>query len=182
MLVLQIPDVETWDDDLEEYGYLKGGTLKLEHSLAALSKWESLTKKPFLNNKDASYEDTILYIKCMTLNADEVPDTIYGAIDVTHYQKINEYIADTHTATTIHYNTPQKKGKKVVTSEVIYSWLVELQIPFSEVEYWNLNRLFTLIEVVSINRQPDKKMSKSATMAQNRSLNAKRRAKLHSKG
>ena len=74
-----------------------------------------------------------------------------------------------------------KHSNEVITNELIYYWMTELNIPFS-CEKWHINRLFTLIEVASIKKQPPKKMSKSAIMRQNHSLNAARRAKYGTRG
>ena len=71
--------------------------------------------------------------------------------------------------------------KQIITSELIYYWMTALNIPF-ECQRWHLNRLMTLIEVAGIKNQPAKKMSKKDIAAQNRSLNAARRAKMNSRG
>ena len=62
--------------------------------------------------------------------------------------------------------------------------MVSFQIPF-ECQKWHLNRLLTLIRICKIKEgQQNKngKMSKRDILSQNASLNAARRAKMHSKG
>ena len=84
------------------------------------------------------------------------------------------------TATTFA-NNKGKTNNEVVTSELIYYWMVALNIP-KECEKWHLNRLMTLIRICNIKNQPAKKMSKRDIMQRNSALNAARRAKLNSKG
>ena len=69
----------------------------------------------------------------------------------------------------------------MVTSELIYYWMVALEIPF-ECQKWHINRLMMLIQICSIKNQPDKKMSKKSTAQQNAMLNAARRHKSHTRG
>ena len=69
----------------------------------------------------------------------------------------------------------------VITSELIYYWMIEYQIPH-EYEKWHLSRLLTLIEIFNRKNSTPKKMSQAEIMARNRSLNAERKAKLHSRG
>ena len=59
--------------------------------------------------------------------------------------------------------------------------MIVLGIPF-ECEKWHLNRLMTLIRVVSAKNAPPKKMSKNEILAQQRRLNAERKAKFNTKG
>ena len=81
-----------------------------------------------------------------------------------------------------------KKGgpKETITAELVYYWMVALQIPF-ECQKWHLNRLLTLIRVCNIKNEeadPKKKskMKPRELMSRNAALNAQRRAKLNSKG
>jgi hypothetical protein len=80
------------------------------------------------------------------------------------------------------FNDKQSKGSKdVVTSEIIYYWMIELGIPF-ECQEWNLNRLLTLIKVCNIKRAPKKKMNSSEIRQQQQDLNERRRKELGSRG
>jgi hypothetical protein len=76
-------------------------------------------------------------------------------------------------------NTPP--NRQVVTSELIYFWMAQYNIPF-ECQKWHLSRLMTLIRIASIKNAPEKKMSQRAIMSQNKSLNAARRKAMHTKG
>lgn len=179
MLQITIPATEQWDEINQEFLSSKETTLRLEHSLVSLSKWESKWCKPFLDKKDKTYEETIDYVKCMTLTPNVDP-TIYYTLTEENIKQINEYISAPMTATYINDN---KRGgsREIVTSELIYYWMITLNIPF-ECEKWHLNRLLTLVKVCNIKNQPPKKMSKKSIMSRNAALNAARRKQLNTKG
>lgn len=179
MLQITIPATEQWDEINQEFLSSKETTLRLEHSLVSLSKWESKWCKPFLDKKDKTYEETIDYVKCMTLTPNVDP-TIYYTLTEENIKQINEYISAPMTATYINDN---KRGgsREIVTSELIYYWMITLNIPF-ECEKWHLNRLLTLVKVCNIKNQPPKKMSKKSIMSRNAALNAARRKRLNTKG
>jgi len=179
MLSITIPDSEFFNEKTQEFQKNKGMSLQLEHSLISLAKWESKWKKPFLSSQKSN-EESIDYIRCMTININ-VPDYIYYAIPPDEVTRISKYIEDEMTATTFSKDTRQKHSKEVITSELIYFWMVTFNIPF-ECRKWHLNQLLTLIRVCSIKNSPAKKMSKRDILSQNSSLNAARRARMHSKG
>lgn len=180
MLEIVIPETEQWDEVNQEFITSNRQILRLEHSLVSLSKWESKWKKPFLSNKEKTYEETIDYIKCMTLTQN-VNDTVYNLLDKDNIEKINKYIGDPMTATTFKEDPNKKGGREIITSELIYYWMISLNIPF-ECQKWHLNRLLTLIKVCGIKNQPPKKMSKKDVMSRNAALNAARRKQMNSRG
>lgn len=180
MLEIVIPETEQWDEVNQEFITSNRQILRLEHSLVSLSKWESKWKKPFLSNKEKTYEETIDYIKCMTLTQN-VNDTVYNLLDKDNIEKINKYIGDPMTATTFKEDPNKKGGREIITSELIYYWMISLNIPF-ECQKWHLNRLLTLIKVCGIKNQPPKKMSKKDVMNRNAALNAARRKQMNSRG
>lgn len=180
MLEIIIPETEQWDEVNQEFITSNRQILRLEHSLVSLSKWESKWKKPFLSNKEKTYEETIDYIKCMTLTQN-VNDTVYNLLDKDNIEKINKYIGDPMTATTFKEDPNKKGGREIITSELIYYWMISLNIPF-ECQKWHLNRLLTLIKVCGIKNQPPKKMSKKDVMSRNAALNAARRKQMNSRG
>ena len=180
MLEIVIPETEQWDEVKQEFISTKEQTLKLEHSLVSLSKWESKWCQPFLSKKEKTVEQTIDYIKCMTLTQNVDPN-VYNLLTKDNILKINEYISAPMTATTFHQENKGGGNGELITSELIYYWMVSLNIPF-ECQKWHLNRLFTLIKVCSIKNQPPKKMSKKDILSRNASLNAARRKQLNSKG
>jgi hypothetical protein len=154
--------------------------LKLEHSLVSISKWESKWKKPFLTDQAKTPAEFIDYVRCMTINQD-VPDEVYQLLGRDNLKKIEEYILDPATATTV---TDMRKGGRgrpeTPTSELIYYWMVSNGIPF-ECEKWRLNRLITLIKICNAKGNPQQ-MSKQEIYAMNAALNNSRRAKSGSRG
>jgi hypothetical protein len=170
---------EQWDERSGEFIPPKEKTIQLEHSLVSLSKWESKWCKPFLHS-DKTGEEVLDYIKCMTLTQN-VPPELYTKLSSKNIETINEYINAPMTATTFSDNGNSKKNREIVTSELVYYWMVAYNIPF-ECQKWHLNRLITLIRVCGVKNEPPKKMSKNEIMKRNAELNAKRRAKLNSKG
>lgn len=181
MLRLTIPlSPEGWDEEKQEFVEPRTVTLLLEHSLISLSKWESKWCKPFLGKEEKTYEETIDYIKCMTTTQNVDPD-VYNHLTQENVNQINEYISAPMTATTFRDEKKWRINNEIVTSELVYYWMVSLQIPF-ECQKWHLNRLLTLIKVCNIKNQPPKKMSKGDVMRRNSELNAARRKQLNSKG
>lgn len=180
MLRVTIPAVEGWDEVKEEYVYVKSQTLQLEHSLVSVSKWESKWCKPFISNKNMTEEETIYYIKCMTLTQN-VPDEVYNNIPDYIIEEITKYIGAPMTATWFSEDEYKKPNSETVTAELIYYWMIALNIPF-ECQKWHLNRLLTLIRVCNIKNAPPKKMGRRATMSRNSALNAARRKQLNTRG
>lgn len=183
-LKVTVPDMELYDERINEFVNIKGGSFKIEHSLISISKWESIWHKPFfsVDKKDKkSTEELRSYIECMTLTPN-VDQTLYKYIPSSELDRIKAYLEDPMTATWFRERPGSGRGpRQIVTSEIIYYWMVALQIPF-ECEKWHINRLLTLVRVCNEKNQPDKKMSKSAIMQRNTALNAARRAALHTKG
>lgn len=179
MLKLIIPSSELWDDEKEEFIISKEQHIQLEHSLVSLAKWESKWNKPFLSKEIKTYEESIDYIKCMTITQN-IPDTTYNLLTKNHIKEVNNYIDAPMTATVFNNNT-NKSNNEIITAEVIYYWMITLNIPF-ECQKWHLNRLLTLINVCNLKNQPVKKMSKSAIMARNKALNEQRRKNLNTRG
>jgi len=179
MLKIVIPGREMFNEKTQEFFTTKEHTIQLEHSLVSLSKWESKWNEPFMSKKDKTFEQTIDYIKCMTITQN-IDDDVYNALTTENIQTINEYIAKPMTATTFG-KSDIKKSNETVTSELIYYWMIALNIPM-ECQRWHLNRLLTLIRVCNIKQNPPKKMSKRELMSRNAALNAARRSQLHTSG
>jgi len=180
MLTITIPDQEWFNDVTQEFVDIKGRDITLEHSLVSLSKWESMYHKPFLTREEKTRSETLNYIKCMTITQN-VPDTIFKAIDAQTINQVSAYIENPMTATTFTEDEKKKKvNRDIITAEIIYYWMIALQIPM-ECQKWHLNRLLTLINVCNIKNQP-KKMSKAEILSRNRALNAQRKQQLNTRG
>lgn len=180
MLQITIPATEKWDESKQEFVNTKEQKLQLEHSLISLSKWESKWCKPFLSRDDKTLEETIDYIRCMTLAPNVDPD-IYYCLTNENLRKINEYIDAPMTATTFNSIGNNSPSREIVTSELIYYWMIAQNIPF-ECQKWHINRLLTLIRVCNIKNSPPKKMSAQEIMEHNNALNEARKKKLNTKG
>lgn len=179
MLEITVAPREYYDEANNQFITVPEQKLVLEHSLISLSKWESKWHIEFLSDKARTVEQQIDYIRCMTVNK-SVNQMAYYGLTKKQLAEIGAYIEDPMTAT--KFTDDQRPGrKKIITSEVIYSWMVDLGIPV-EFERWHLNRLITLIRVLNETHKPKKKMSKKDTFDKYEELNAKRRAKTGTKG
>lgn len=183
MLTIIVEDTNKFDATTEEFITIPGKTIQLEHSLISVSKWESIWKKPFMTT-ELKGEEFISYIKCMTLTQN-VDDSVYLCFTQKNYEDVINYVKDPMTATWFSdhekQKSKQKSNKRIVTSELIYYWMITLQIP-KEMEKWHFNRLLTLIEVCNLENEPPKKMSQKEQLRSQAALNAARRAKHNSKG
>lgn len=188
MLKIHIPKGEAYNSEKNEFYQTEACDIVLEHSLVSISKWESKWHKPFLSNKkdDKTQEQVIDYIRCMTITQNVNPNAYY-CIPSSVSKEISDYIQDSHTATTFYNarNNQTQNGSRpneVITSELIYFWMVNYNIP-SDYEKWNLNRLLTLIKICNIkNNTGNKKMPKKEITSRNAALNAARRASLGTNG
>jgi len=179
MLKILIPSVEVFNERDSTFEETREMSLSLEHSLVSVSKWESKWCVPFLSKNEKTSQQTLDYIRCMTLTQN-VNDDVYGLLTASNFEAIKEYIDAPMTATTIN-QTDQRRSREVITSEIIYYWMVALNIPF-ECQKWHLNRLLTLINVCSIKQQPPKKLSRSSALRSQAALNAQRRAMMNTGG
>lgn len=178
MLRLTVPAYELFDEANQEFITIGEQHLELEHSLHAVAEWEAKYHKPFLTRDNKTEEESINYIRCMMLTP--VDEAFYQHMPTWVFNEIVNYMDDPMTATTIKkQNGPP--NREIITAELVYYWMIAAGVPF-ECEYWNLNRLFTLIEVCNIKSQPPKKMGRNELRQRNAALNAARRAKFHSKG
>ena len=180
MLRITIPAVEQWDEAKQEFISTKEQTLSLEHSLVSLSKWESKWCKPFLTKQEKTFEETLDYVKCMTLTQNVDPE-VYKYLTNGNIDEIYRYIEAPMTATYFSDDKTVKSSREQITAELIYYRMIALNIPF-ECQKWHLNRLLTLIKVCNIKNQPPKKRSRKEIMSRNAALNAARRKRLNTKG
>jgi hypothetical protein len=190
MLRVEIPEQkDIFDENTQMFlPETKKTVLNLEHSLIAISKWESKWKVPYLDpNIKKSHEMEIDYIKCMTINNNLIDPNIYNVIPMPIYKQILDYIADPMTATQFKSTNNVKKrgssitGEKIITSELLYYYMIANNIP-SEYEKWHVSRLMVLIRICGIKNGPVKKKSKQEIISENDRINEERRKQLHSTG
>ena len=180
MLQITIPARELWDEANNEFIYTKACTLQLEHSLISLSKWESKWCKAFFSKQEKTSEETIDYIKCMTLTPN-VKDDVYSALTRENILAINKYIEAPMTATHFSKDNHSGNNREQVTSELIYYWMISSTVPM-ECQKWHLNRLLTLLRVCSVKNAPPKKMGKREIANRYAALNAARKKQFNTKG
>lgn len=180
MLVLHIPEMELFNEEDGTFQTTDAVTLRLEHSLLSVSKWESKWKTPFLAKKDKTRQEIDSYIEGMILN-DNFPPGVTFRFTSDNYTAITEYIDSSESATTFG-KMPEHKGRgETITAELVYYWMVAFQIPFV-CETWHLNRLFALIRICNIKQSKPDKKSKAEMASDYRRLNEERRARLGTNG
>lgn len=186
MLTIVVPGNEFWNDKTEQFEYTDDTTLMLEHSLIAISKWEAKWHKPFIGKTKQDTktdEETLDYIKCMTLNKNVDPK-VYLALTDENIDDIQRYIRDPMTATKIN-DGKGKSSKQFITSELIYYWMIAYNIP-KECEKWHIERLLTLIRICNVesnkHNKKNNKVNERTTLDKMAALNEKRRAELNSRG
>lgn len=180
MYKLVVEGKEAYDEATGRFLYTKPQTLRLEHSLISISKWESKWHKPFLKDDPKTREEELDYVRCMVIDQEPDEGTLH-TLTSKQLSDVFNYVNDSMTATWFNERDKKPPSRKIITSELIYYWMTELNIPFS-CEKWHLNRLLTLVKICNIEKSPKKKMSKKDQMARQRSLNAARLQKHHTKG
>lgn len=180
MLQITIPSTEYFNESINEFVVLKEQTLNLEHSLVSISKWESKWCKPFLSKEARSLDESIDYVRCMTLTQNVNP-LIYTGLTSELLRKIDAYINAPMTATWFKDDKRRSRNRSIITSEILYYQMISLKIPF-ECQKWHLNRLLTLIRVCDEKNAPPKNMSNKEILKRNHELNEARKKKFHTKG
>lgn len=180
MLQIVIPEFECYDERTQEFVTVKATKLQLEHSLVSVSRWEAKWNKPFLGKEIKSVEQCVDYVRCMTITQNVDPRVYMGITDAL-FKKIDDYINLPMTATWFSETQDKKVNREVITAEIIYYWMIALNVPF-DCQKWHLNRLLTLIRVCNIKNSPQKKMSKREILNRNRALNAQRKSRLKTHG
>lgn len=177
MLTLNIKDHEYYNEELEVFLEISGGTYSFEHSLYSISQWESIWQKPFFNTELKGYE-LLSYIECMCLDDNFNSEIINNTV----IKEVSDYLSVVPSATTIQNgNNSGGSGGQVMTSELLYAYMVEQRIPF-EAEKWNIWRLMKLLNILAIRSSDPKKMNKNDILRQNKSLNEQRKKELNTKG
>ena len=181
MLVIVVEGDELFDEEKQEFKQTEGFLLNLEHSLASVSKWESKYQKPFLESSDKTPDELLDYVTFMGVGT-TIPRDLVNELTNTNLMEINRYIESPQSATTFGV-LPKRQAYRgeVITSELIYYWLVAYNIPF-ECEHWHLNRLFSLIRICNVKNTPAKNQPRNEIAQRNRELNEQRKAALGTSG
>lgn len=166
-LPIFIPRKEMWDESRGEFVIFEEHKLTLEHSLVSLTKWESKWCKPFLSPEEKTQEEIMDYVRCMIMDEDVEDDIIY-AFTPSDMKKVEAYIAKDQTATTIpeEKNSNEPKSNELMTSELIYYYLGQIQCLTPTIENWHLSKVLTLIRVASFKQKPEKELNKKEALAQ----------------
>lgn len=180
MLEITVPPSDKWDESKQVFILFPGEVLLLEHSLASISKWESFTEKPFLAKSDKTREDIIEYIKFMCVSPVNHPEVFDNLTD-PNFDLISAYINLKMTATWFREDAPARPSGETVTAEIVYYWMVALNIPM-ECQYWHFSRLLTLVKVLNLKNAPAKKQDRQSLAQQRRSLNEQRLAQNNNPG
>lgn len=178
LIVIDLGTIEYYDDETNEFIYENGGLVRFEYSLKALYDWEAEWKKPFLKGNLTNVELKDFYLK---MALDPIDDKFLTDEVST---KLSEYIADPNTATSFSSGQNGDKAPtkaKIYTSEELYALMFMERIPI-DFEHRNLNRLLTILRIISNYREPPKKMSKQDIYRQNAELNKMRREQMNTKG
>lgn len=176
MIKIKFDDMEMYDSVTNTFSTVPGGLYVFEHSLKSISDWEAIYKKPFLSDTESHTDAEMAHYCRLMATAEEPPIELFTS---KNYQELIVYIKDPQTATTIS-NSKQSGPRRIITSEVVYAMMAEAGIPF-ECQYWNINRLLVLLNVIEARRNP-KKMSQAEIYKQNADLNAQRKARLNTRG
>lgn len=179
MLTIEILTGTLYDESINKFIEEKF-SLDMEHSLVSLSKWESEFEKPFLGREGLTYEETLRYYQLMTLTPN-IPPEIFQYLSQKNVDDIQHYVSRKNTATTFNEMVPHRPTREIITAEVIYYWMNVHNIDKS-CENWHLNTLITYIRVCNIKNSPKKKIPRHEQAAQQRALNAQRRAQLGTTG
>lgn len=180
MLTITIKEIETFDEEKQEFGKHPEVILNLEHSLISLSKWESKYLKPLLSSNKITSEEILTYIQMMIVDPTIDPKVIYRCSE-DDLTRVQEYMDSPESATTFGELPARRGASEVITSELIYYWMTAFQIPF-EAQHWHLNRLFSLVRICNMKNTPPQKMSKAEAAQKMRDMNAQRKKEFGTSG
>ena len=165
MLIIKVEEQEFFDSKKAMFFNTKPLTVRMEHSLISIAKWEAFWEKPYLGTLGktpgiSGIREETHYIKCMIIG--DVPDYIPEIIVQNNLKEIQEYITKPYSATKVYRKGPQPPSRQIVTTELIYYWMVRFGIPM-ECQRWHFNRLLMLIDVCNVK---DQAASKKGTLSE----------------
>lgn len=181
MLRVVVKGDEFFDQETEKFINTDDYVLDLEHSLVAISKWEAKYEITFLSKREKTAEQTRYYIKCMSLSGN-IPDEVLDRLSMDNVKQIREYITSKQSATRFTQMPNHAPSREKVTSELIYYWMIAMQIPW-EAQHWHIERLLTLIDLCQRkNNTGNRKMNKSDMIRHRNAINAQRRQQYGTSG
>lgn len=179
MLKLLVSEKEVFSNFIEEFIKVPETTLRLQHSLVSISRWESTYKKPFLMTKDLQGPEFLAYVQAMTIDQN-VDLNVYTSLSESEQAKIIEYIQDPYSATSFR-DKSNKPSREIITSELIYYWMINFGIPI-EAQKWHLNRLLALIKICVMKSAKGSKKPASEIAKRNRAINSARKQRYNNPG
>ena len=181
MLSFSLPETRLFNEITEEFLVYKPITVRLEHSLISISKWESKWHKSYLSAASFTKAEFVDYIRCMQIDSSVEIPALEQRITAKDIATITAYIKNPMTATTFSKMNSGNTKKIIITSELVYYWMVSYGIPF-ECEKWHVNRLLTLIEICGIKQSGPQKTNKMEAARLRAAANSARRKRLGTKG
>lgn len=165
------------------FGFEVEHVLLLEHSLAALFKWERIWEKPFIDDSSKSAAEIISYIECM-IQTPEYPEEALQKLTQKNLNEVDAYINAKMTATWFNEEQLQKRASTTekLTAELIYFWLSGIPSPPPDYQHWHLNNLFTYIKIHDVKNQKPTQKSGREMVADRRARNEANKARLGTTG
>lgn len=166
MLIIKVKEQEFYDSKKEMFFHTKPLTVRMEHSLISITKWESFWEKPYLGTPGiakgiSSSVEELHYLKCMIIG--DVPYYIPDILLQNHNKQIKTYINKQHSATTVYRRGLPTPSRQIITTELIYYWMIKFGIPM-ECQRWHFNRLLMLIDVCNVKEQSEAKGGKLSSL------------------
>ena len=147
-------------DEEQEIFITESVDIELEHSLASLSKWERIWEIPLLSTTDKTPEQTLSYLECMCLTPNIAPE-VFQKLTREQQQQIADYLDKKNSATFFGGKAPESRSGQIITAELIYYWMDELNIDW-RAEDWPLNSLLSLVKIHSVKGNGNKPKQQSS--------------------
>lgn len=177
MLVINVGEIEVWNKKTEEFEYVGGTPVSLEHSLWSMAQWETKWKIPFMRKDEPlTLEQFQDYLNFMSRDG-VVP---ISELTEKNVKDIQEYLNGEHTAAVVTSHETANTGQ-FMTSDLIYASMTIAGVDW-EAQYWPLSRLTMLLKIIGEMKSEKKKMSPQQLAQQNAEINRKRREALKTKG